>query len=254
VRILILNVLYSPLKVGGAEKAAELLADSLARASDQVVIITLHPGNSETVQHHGNIRVYRLPMDNIYWPFGKQSKRSRAEKYIWHLRDVWNRKAAKRVGRILDIEKPDVVHTHNLSGFSVSVWREVKKRNIRLVHTLHDYYMLCVRSNLFKDGHSCAERCAACSGLTVISKLASTKPDAVVSVSEAVLSTHHKYGYFKNVPSSVIRNIEPSTDRQASASLPVSEQDPDMVIFCFIGKLSEAKGISMLLEAVAKLS
>ena len=64
----------------------------------------------------------------------------------WHLGDTWNRKAARRFGRILDIEKPDVVHTNNLTGFSVSLWSEANRRNIRIVHTLRDYSLTCKRS------------------------------------------------------------------------------------------------------------
>ena len=114
-RILVISVLYPPIQVGGAEKAAKLLADAFARSADQVVIISLHPGDSEAVEEQGDVRIYRLPMDNLYWPFGTDGKPRRADKLLWHLRDIWNRKAASRVARILDIEKPDVVHTHNLS-------------------------------------------------------------------------------------------------------------------------------------------
>ena len=47
-RILVISVLYPPIQVGGAEKAAKLLADAFARSADQVVIISLHPGDSES--------------------------------------------------------------------------------------------------------------------------------------------------------------------------------------------------------------
>jgi glycosyltransferase involved in cell wall biosynthesis len=252
-RILTINVLFPPIQVGGAEKAAKLLVDAFARSGDQVAVISLHPEGSEVVEENDGVRVYRLPMDNLYWPFSKNPKRGRAEKWRWHLRDIWNRKAAKRVGRILDIERPDVVHTHNLSGFSVSIWKEIKKRNIRLVHTLHDYYMLCPRSNLFRDGKSCNQRCLSCQVLTAVSKSCSRLPDAVVSVSESVLVTHRSYGYFRKVPGSVIHNIERSLERSGS-SPGLGHKADDNLVFGYIGKVSHAKGIAMLLEATRYLS
>ena len=253
-RILVISVLYPPIQVGGAEKAAKLLADAFARSADQVVIISLHPGDSEVVEEQGDVRIYRLPMDNLYWPFGANGKPRRAEKLLWHLRDIWNRKAASRVARILDIEKPDVVHTHNLSGLSVSVWKEVKARNIRLIHTLHDYYLLCPRSSLFRDGQSCEQRCLGCRAVSAVSKSCSHKPDVVVSVSEAVLRTHRQYGYFENIPSSVIHNIEHSCERSIDVTPAVRRVDAEDLVFGFIGKMSQAKGVFMLLKATTYLS
>jgi glycosyltransferase involved in cell wall biosynthesis len=251
---LIINVLYPPIQIGGAEKAAKSLSDAYARNGDQVVVVSLHPGDSEIVEENGNVRIYRLPMDNLYWPFSVGGKHRPVEKWLWHLKDIWNRKAAKRVGRILDCEKPDVVHTHNLSGFSVSVWKEVKKRKIRLIHTLHDYYMLCPRSNLFHHGQSCQQRCIDCRALTAVAKFVSNKPDAVVSVSESVLERHRKHGYFIDVPSSVIYNIEQSGHQPINSITACQRPNADDLVFGFIGKISEAKGIGMLLKATALLS
>ena len=100
-RVLMINTLYPPLIVGGAEKSVFLLAEALARAGDQVSVVTLHAGSEETIESQNGIRVYRLPMDNRYWPFGRR-KQSLAARLLWHIADVWNRKAARRVARILD--------------------------------------------------------------------------------------------------------------------------------------------------------
>lgn len=67
----------------------------------------------------------------------------------WHVREVWNPVAARRIGKIMDAEMPDVVNTHNVCGFSLAAWREVKRRKARLVHTLHDYYLLSDVSPLY---------------------------------------------------------------------------------------------------------
>jgi len=150
-RIVIVNALYAPLILGGAERSVTLLAEELARCGDQVSVITLHPDPEETVETLNGVRVYRLPLDNRYWHYGQGARPAPAARLLWHIGDVWNRRAAERVGQILDHERPDVVHSNIITGFSVSVWQEVKKRNIRLVHTLRDYYLLCSRSALFRS-------------------------------------------------------------------------------------------------------
>ena len=138
--------MYPPEIVGGAEVSVALLAEALAQRGHQVVVVCLHRERGFVVGERDGVRVYRVLIDNFYWPFENNRRRSVLRKLAWHLRDTWNQKAAHRFADILDEENPDVVHTNNLSGFSVSVWREARQRGIRIVHTLRDYSLLCKRS------------------------------------------------------------------------------------------------------------
>ena len=248
-RILIINALYPPIILGGAEKSVSLLAEALARSGDEVSVVTLHPDWQETVESLNGVRVYRLPMDNRYWPFDRDRKPSAAARLLWHIGDAWNREAAKRIGRILDQEKPDVVHSNILAGFSVAVWQEVKRRNIRLVHTLRDYYLLCSRSALFRNGSTCTRRCADCSVLTANRREASQLVDAVVSISEYVLNCHTQRGHFSRAASAVIYNI-------GGAGVPVNpKRDTQNILnFGYVGRLVDEKGIRVVLEATKHLS
>ena len=250
-KILLVSALYPPYQVGGAEKAAALLAQALGRQGHEVVVVSLHPQSQEVVEQYNGVRVYRLPIDNLYWPFGRKRKPNALLRLLWHMREIWNPKAARRLARVLDLERPDVVHTHNLSGFSVAVWREVKRRDIRLVHTLHDYYMLCSSSSLFRHGRNCERRCLDCRALTFNRRRMSGQPDAVVSVSQHTLDAHLKRGFFQNVHRTVIPNIYP-VERNAAPQPPAREHDP-AVVFGFIGRIEEPKGIETVLAAVGRL-
>src|SRR5919198_54913 len=53
-----------------------------------------------------------------------------------------------RLGRAVRAARPDVVHTHNLPGLSTAVWGAAAAAGARVVHTLHDYYLLCPRVTL----------------------------------------------------------------------------------------------------------
>jgi glycosyltransferase involved in cell wall biosynthesis len=248
-RILMINTLYPPITVGGAEKSVCLLAEALARSGDQVAVVSLHPELHESVESRNNVRVYRLPIDNRYWPFDGGEKPSKLSRLLWHTGEVWNMQAAERVGRILDLERPDVVHSNNLCGFSVAVWREVKKRRIRLVHTLRDYYLLCSRSALFREGSVCDVRCRDCKAFTANRRPASQLVDAVVSISEYVLKCHTQSEYFSGAPSSVIYNIGGTNP----VPTPKSHQQDKLVFGC-IGRLEDEKGIRVVLEATERLS
>src|SRR5579864_5038592 len=138
-KILIITSLYPPHVIGGAEKAAAELAEALVRGGHVVAVVSLHPESHEIVEDRKGVRVYRLPLDNFYWPFGRKQKPKILRRLAWHIREMWNPTAARRIGKILDAEMPDVVDTHNVCGFSLAAWDEVKRRKLRLVHTLHDY-------------------------------------------------------------------------------------------------------------------
>ncbi len=170
----------------------------------------------------------------------------------WHLREVWNWKAARRVGRILDLEAPDVVHTHNIGGFSVAVWRTVKTRGIRLVHTLHDYYLLCPRTTLYRRGKSCESRCVDCRFLTANRKAASRVPDEIVSVSRFTLDKHRNLGFFPNAGSRVIYNIQ-SSNVDGMQGVPTRSY-PGVLRFGFIGRIEPEKGLEVVLEATRHLN
>ena len=250
-RVMLLSTLYPPLIQGGAEKAAWQLAEALVAEGDEVSVITMHPGKDETIDTLNGVRIYRIPMDNVYWPFGSSVKQSAPKRLLWHLRDVWNWKTAARVGRILDVERPEVVNSHLLIGFSAAVWREVKKREIRLVHTMHDYYLLCPRADMFHQGRICQTRCAQCKALTITRKIASASVDSAVSVSKYVLDAHKSRDYFSGVTGSVIYNVSTLPGSQPAAA---TDPDPENLVFGFLGRLEEFKGVQTILQATRLLS
>jgi len=248
---MILSALYPPLIQGGAEKAAWQLSEALLAQGDDVSVITLHPERDETAETLNGVRVYRLPMDSVYWPFGNEVKASAPKRLLWHLRDMWNGSLAARVGRILDLEMPDVVNTHLVIGFSPAVWREVKKREIRLVHTMHDYYLMCSRAIMFSKGKACKARCVQCKALSLTRKVTSGSVDAVISVSEYVLDAHQSRGYFPNVPGSVIYNVSTLPENESPAA---ADPDGEHLVFGFLGRLEGFKGVSTALEATRRLT
>jgi glycosyltransferase involved in cell wall biosynthesis len=251
-KILIISSLYPPHVIGGAEKAACELAEALVRRGHVVVVASLHPGSSEVVEDCNGVRVYRVPVDNFYWPFGRTEKPNALARLAWHVREMWNPVAARRIGKILDVEKPDVVNTHNVCGFSLAAWQEVKRRKVRLVHTMHDCYLLCSRSVLFRNGNICKRRCLDCKVLTFNRRDLSRLPDFLVSVSQYTLNEHIKRNYFEGVPATVIYNIHGTIGpplRQAVNN----EKMSNNLVFGFIGRIEEEKGIETLLAATAQL-
>lgn len=58
----------------------------------------------------------------------------------------------KEFGSLLDEIRPDVVHIHHLLFLSHGIVSEIKKRKIPVLYTLHDYWLICHRGQMVRDG------------------------------------------------------------------------------------------------------
>jgi glycosyltransferase involved in cell wall biosynthesis len=69
---------------------------------------------------------------------------------------LWNVEAARSFGRELDEVKPDVIHVHNIyHHLSTSILKEIRKRRIPCVQTLHDYKLVAPNYGMFDHGAIC---------------------------------------------------------------------------------------------------
>jgi len=67
--------------------------------------------------------------------------------------------AKRKLNKLIDKEKPDIAHLHNIHHqISPSILHVLKKKNIPMVMTLHDYKMVCPVYMLLSRGRVC-ERC-----------------------------------------------------------------------------------------------
>ena len=249
-KIMIVNTLFPPHTVGGAEKSVALLAEGLARGGDEVSVATLDRIDTPSLEvRPDGIRVHRLPLDNSYWPYGSDERPSAARTLLWHYRNSWNRKAARRLGKVIDAEQPDLVHCNNLTGFSPAAWPTIKARGLPIVQTMRDYWPLCVRVSLFKNGDVCTRRCTECRLLTRKARSHSSLVDQLVSNSNFVIAAHHRHGYFPGVPARRIFNV---VDLPNKARVSPS-QPGEPLVFGFIGRIEAEKGIEIVLDAASRL-
>jgi glycosyltransferase involved in cell wall biosynthesis len=245
-KLLFISSLYHPNEVGGAEKVVRIVAEGMLQHGHQPVVVTTQEGPGDRISHVDGIKVYYIGLKNIYWPSRKE--RPGIAKALWHGIDRHNPLMARAVAHILDAERPDVVNTHNLVGFSCAVWNAVKSRRLPLVHTLHDYSLLCPKTSMFKEGRNCQGQCIACALYTSPSKRLSANVDHVVGVSRFTLERHLTSGYFPNARRArVIHNALPG--RPASPSRPEHTGRP--LQLGFVGQLTPTKGIGELVRQMS---
>jgi glycosyltransferase involved in cell wall biosynthesis len=246
-KILYISTLYTPNLVGGAERVVQSLAENMAAAGHEAIVLSATP-HKNTVNWVNGVKIHYIHLKNIYWPYGEKVNAAPA-KALWHAFDTYNPWMTREVVRILRLERPDLVHTHLIAGFSCLTWRAAKRLGMPLVHTLHDYYLLCPRSTMFRDGRNCGTQCVQCQLYTRPRRKPTNLVDAVVGVSSAILRRHLEFGYFDATPHKpVIYNPYPlasSTLRSDAPSVPIQ--------FGFLGRLDPTKGLEVLLEAVRRL-
>jgi glycosyltransferase involved in cell wall biosynthesis len=246
-KILLVNSLYHPIVEGGAERSVQILAETYSLLDHSVAVLTLTPESSSSSEVLNGVRVYRVPLHNAYWPWNHGG---RWDSMLWHWRDIDNGKMRESFGRVLDQERPQVVHSNGLAGFSVSVWKEASARGIPVVHTLRDYYLMCPKSNMYKSGKNCGAPCFAC-GLYGAPKRQATKwVQAVVGISRHLLESHERQGFFATTPKRAViyNSYKPQT---------VVEPNPPTSRAClrvgYMGRILDEKGVGVLLAATSRL-
>ena len=243
-RILLANTGHPATIKGGAEAAVLDLAHALADRGHEVSLVVHHPGREVEESVDRGVRVYGLPNRNIYFGFDGV-RRPAPLRFGFHALDGVNPMMAAAFGRILDCEKPDVVNTHALVGLSQLVWREAARRDLPIVHYLHEYGTMCPRGSAFRDGQLCATPCTACRVLAAPRKLLSRSVDTVVGVSRFTLERHLGWGFFPGARTTVLPNVFSGLAFRGRP--PVR---PGPLRLGYFGRLIPDKGPGLLLDAI----
>ena len=249
-KICIISNLYEPYIIGGAEIVAAELAKKIS-LKHEVVVMTTTPQKGFKVQREifNGVRVIRFYPLNLYNNF-EFRKQPTVLKPFWHGIDIWNVHTYLTVRQTLIEEKPDLIHTHNISGLSPSVWSAAASLKIPIVHTLHDYSLLCSKTTLLKNnGDICDLSCLGCCFFRIFKKQFSKAVNAVISPSRFVLDMLVSNNFFPEAKKHVVfYGIELQKHEKRSLT------NKNDITFLYIGQLEKHKGIEVLLKAFLKLS
>ena len=252
-RVMLVSNFYPPYTVGGAEIVTSYLAQWLSTNVNEVTVVTTCSREARLVEEfQERVRVIRFFPRNLWWNYDRFSGsdiRSALSKGIWQLRDAWNASAARQFRSILRETDPDVIHTHNLKGFSPAIWSEAQRAGIPIVHTTHDYHLLCLRGVMTKPSSgTCVRRCAPCLLHGSWYRAQAVKVTVLCSPSKFVLARHNAAGIKGKSPGLVIPN-----GVSQKAGSPRALQSDRRLRLLFVGQLRREKGAHLLLEIMARL-
>ena len=236
---------------GGAERAYFDTARILEERGHEVAFFSMkHPQNIQTPWS-------KYFVQNVDY----RAQYTIFQQFHLGLGMIWNREAQKNLSLLLDAFQPDVVHLHNIyHQLSPSIIPTIKKRDIPLVMTLHDYKLICpnyslfVRGNIWEGGafRCMTDRCirnafvpsVLCSLERIFHEMIGVyrKVDTFLSPSLFLKEKFQEHGFLGDIEivSQPIQQIK----EEGSA------HHKEHILYA--GRLSEEKGIDVLLSALTQ--
>lgn len=176
---------------------------------------------------------------------------------------VWSADSRKDFARLLQTEKPDLVHVHNtfvvISPSIFSVCREV---GVPVVYTLHNYRLLCPGGTFFRNGRIC-EECVEHSLLRSVQHGCYRNSRTATATVATMLAVHRILGTWERDVSCLITLTQFARNKFLQQGLPAGKlcvkpnfvyPDPmpragDGNYVLFAGRLTPEKRISTVLMA-----
>lgn len=196
------------------------------------------------MEHKNGVEIIRFFPKNLYWHWTR-GDRPAYQKAFWHVRDAWNTDAGHRFHAILAESKPDLLHTHLIDGMSATLWRRARQRRIPVMHTAHDYHLLCPRSlMLTRSLKLCVKPQLSCRMYRAWHLNTTRDIDMFCSPSQFLLDRHQAAG-LKAKRTAVVRNgipLPPFAQKIKEKNAPLR--------FLFAARLTVEKGCRVVLDAM----
>ncbi len=177
-------------------------------------------------------------------------------------KSIYNSEARKNIARLADDTKPDIAHFHNIHGhLTTSIIEPLRRRQIPIVWTCHDYRLVCPNTSFLSHGEIC-ERCLPARYWNA--PLQRCKKGSCAASAVAMLTSC--WDRMTGVPGRVDRFIAPSNflKRKLIAgrirpskitvipnftSLDTAIDTHEGDYFIYTGRLLQEKGIDLLIRA-----
>ncbi len=213
-----------------------------------------------------------------FFPDSKETRRgiSRIPRNI--LTYFYHDEAARNLDRLLQQEKPDIAHVHLIWGqLTPSILPVLHRHGIPVVHTAHDYRMVCPAYS-FRNGrgeicqkcadgnfmHCIANKCQ--NGNLVLSTMMAAEQyyrnsrfnparnlDGIIYVSDFARDIHQRLmPELAGVPSERLYNFSTSIASSPSTKVGANGEESESY-YLYYGRLSYEKGLLTLLKAFAEM-
>lgn len=242
---------------GGAERYMFELSDALKMRGHSVTPFAME--RDENLRH---------PMEKYFVsPVVTERPQINAKGFKTFWRFVWSREAGVMMKKLIEASNAEIAHCHNIyHQLSPSILPVLKKKEIPVVMTLHDFHLVSPAYNLYAHGGRCEHakgskffkavkyRCVkdsyAASALCACElwlhrklKVYERNIDCFIAPSRFLADTIREWGFAPKRMEIIPNFVQQETPRQFPAAPRV----------LYAGRLSAEKGISTLLEIISLL-
>jgi len=185
---------------------------------------------------------------------------------------VYNSASARRIKEVIADFNPDVIHVHNFwPMISPAIFYEAKKANVPIVHSIHNFRLLCPSAYLYFDHAIYEKSINKVFPFDAIRKGVYRNSKIQTAVLAFMTAYHNKMGTWKNKIDQFIINTEFAKKKFLASSLELTDSQfyvkPNFVPdyqqdshqrqrldqYLFVGRLSEEKGLEVLVETFKRL-
>lgn len=257
-KVLLVSFLLDPRLGGGAATSAIRLARGLAQQGVEVVTVTSHNEPEPRLTIKDDIKAYAFRPRNLYWVINKD-RQPLWKKAIWQSVDTWNLSTYRYLRRVIDAERPDVIHIHKLRGLSPSVWSAAAAENCRpIIQTCRDYELISPEGTLStRIGQLALQQHWSMRPYQALRRSISNQVDVATAPSRFTLETITGVGFFSRAQKFVVPNTHGLTASELNAiAVRPLQQSRAMggLKLLYLGRLEPEKGIELLCRAFTELS
>jgi glycosyltransferase involved in cell wall biosynthesis len=182
---------------------------------------------------------------------------------------LWSRSSAERVRHAIERHRPHLMHVHNFFPVaSPSIYMEARRAGVRVLQTLHNYRLLCLSADFFRDGSICEECLQTATPLSGVRHACYRGNSAASLISAAMLSLHRARRTWHRDVDLYLALGEFGRRKLIEGGLPSDRiaVKPNFLLndpgagngagghLLYVGRLTENKGIPLLLEAWRRVS
>lgn len=247
-KILLINAFYYPNLIGGTEHVTKKISKEFVKSGNEVAIFTCDSKEKFIEEKIDGVTVYRSTGRNVGNIF---EKKFCIKKYMYKLKELRNYSVIQDLEYVLDNFMPDVVHTNNMFCMSPYVWKYIHKRRIRLIHTVHDYWLMCPKATLRnRKENNCNSPSTFCIFYRAYMKKCSEYIDVAIFPSVYILNIYKNEGYFNKAELIHISNgIEYDENNVENIINEKIKKTNKVIQFMYIGNLLKSKGIENMIAA-----
>ncbi|WP_075218216.1 glycosyltransferase family 4 protein [Mongoliimonas terrestris] len=234
--------------VGGAQVSMRLVAEEVQRLGHTVAVLSVDTYAHEGLHPESELQEYRLRLRNLY----ARGEASGWKKAGWHAVDRFGTLMNVDYSKVLAAFRPDVVNTNVMAGIGPGFWSVSARAGVPIVHTVHDYYMTCIKSSMRKAGKNCTDICGSC---RIAARAPVVRPSRgiaeVIYVSEFMKRVHLAAGLFtREAGATIIHGAYRPAEAAAPRRGPVEN---GRLTIGFFGRISPEKGLDRLIRTLATM-